>query len=114
MAIYFERREFVAALGVATWPLVARAQQPATPVIGFINGGSADASVSFVAAFRKGLNETGHVEGRNVTVEHHWLERKYDRLPALVADLISRRVAVITTPGNAPAALAAKDATAAL
>jgi putative tryptophan/tyrosine transport system substrate-binding protein len=82
------------------------------PVVGFIGGGSADASASIVAAFRKGLNETGYVEGQNVTVEYHYLEGQYDRLPGLVADLVRRQVAVIATPGSAPAALAAKAATA--
>ena len=71
-------------------------------MVGFINGGSADASARYAAAFRKGLNETGYVEGQNVTVEYHWLEGQYDRLPALMADLVRRRVAVIATPGNAP------------
>ena len=82
------------------------------PVVGFINGGSADAVRAFVAAFRKGLNETGYVEGQNVTVEYHWLEGQYDRLPALMADLVRRQVAVIATPGTTLAALAAKAATA--
>jgi putative ABC transport system substrate-binding protein len=82
------------------------------PVIGLLNGGSADTSARFVAAFRKGLNETGYVEGQNVTVEYHWLEGQYDRVPALVADLVRRRVAVIATPASVGSALAAKAATA--
>jgi len=80
-------------------------------VVGFVFGGSATARAP-VPAFRKGLSETGYLEGQNVTVEYHWLENQYDRLPALVADLVHREVAVIATPGSTPAALAAKAATA--
>ena len=107
------RRKFIALLGSATaaWLLPARAQQPALPVIAFFSGRSTDASVRVAAAFRKGLNETGYVEGQNVTVEYHWLAGRYDRLPALLDDLVRRHVAVIATPGSNPAALAAKAAT---
>ncbi len=82
------------------------------PVIGFVHLGSPDASARNVAAFRKGLNETGYIEGQNLTVEYHWLEGQYDRLPALMTELVRRQVAMIATPGNTPAALSAKAATA--
>ena len=107
------RRDFVKGIfgSAAAWPLAARAQQPALPVVGFIRDGSADAAAPFVAAFRKGLSETGYLEGQNVSVEYHWLEGQLNRLPALMADLVRRHVAVIATPGNAPT-IAAKAATA--
>jgi putative ABC transport system substrate-binding protein len=108
-----QRREFITLFGCAAagWPLSARAQSSALPVVGFIRDGSADASVRLAAAFHKGLNETGYVEGQNVTVEYHWLEGQYDRLPALLSDLVRRQVAVIATPGHVPS-VAAKAATA--
>jgi len=107
------RREVITLIGAAAagWPLKARAQQAAIPVVGFVSGRSLDASARNVDAFRKGLNETGFVEGRNAMVEYHWLDGQYDRLPSLMADLVRRRVAVITTPASNPAVLAAKAAT---
>ena len=107
-----QRRQFITVFGgAAVCPLAAHAQQQALPVVTFLRTGSADANARNVAAFRKGLNETGYVEGQNVTVEYHWLESPYDRLPALIADLVRRRVAVIATIGTSQVALAAKAAT---
>jgi len=99
------RRDFIrfAASSAVAWPLVALAQRPTMPVIGFIRDGSAQSNARWLAGFHKGLSETGYVEGQNVTVEYHWLEGKYDRLPEISADLVRRQVAVIATLGTLPA-----------
>ena len=105
------RREFISLLcgAAATWPIGARAQQPAMPVVGFLNGGSTIAAT--LAAFHQGLGETGYVEGRNVAVEYRWAEGDYNRLPGLASELTSRNVSVIAAGGGDLAARAAKAAT---
>jgi len=107
------RRAFISLIGGAAvaWPLAAGAQQPAMPIVGLVGPRSPEESTRLGAAFRKALNETGYIEAQNVMVEYHWLEGKYDRLPALMADLVRRRVAVIATPAFTAAAPVVKAAT---
>src|SRR5215471_9195915 len=115
MTVTIGRRELLAALGGAVaWPLAAWAQQPAMPVVGFLNPGSPIEWAHLVAAFKDGLAETGYVESQNVAIEYRWGGDRYDRLPEMAADLVRRQVAVIVTAGGPGTALAAKAATSAI
>jgi putative tryptophan/tyrosine transport system substrate-binding protein len=107
-----KRREFIGGLGsAAAWPLAARAQRATAPLIGYLGAGTAESTREVLAAFHRGLSETGYVEGRNLVVEYRWAEHHYERLPALAADLVSEQVSVIVALQNTASSLAARAAT---